>query len=116
VAFPQVEVLPDVATEYFDSVGGITRTRKENLERRLDAYFRKHGAKQAALKMNLFYKDELSKQAGKLVRQLTSSPEPLLEKYWGPERNEQNPNLDEETNDTLERLIEYLEKMHSDKK
>lgn len=110
---PQVVFFSGGATEYFDSVAGITRTRKEKLQRRFGAYIRKHGTKQATHEMNLFYENELSKKIRDLTEPLTSSPEQVLEGYFPREGKELASVLDEEADDAFEHLVEYLEKLHN---
>lgn len=108
---PQVEVVAGGATEYFDSVAGITRTRREKLEGRLAAYSRKYGGQETMREINLFHKEDLTNRVGDLLKHLTSSLKQSAGKYLCGEGKEPASSLDEEADNMLERLVGHLEKL-----
>ena len=107
---PQVEIIPSGATEYFDSIAGIARTRKEKLTKRLAACFRKSDPQQIQQKINLFIKEDLTISINDLLQQLPSSSEELAEKYFPQGDTESAAIWSDMGDDMLERLVEYLEK------
>lgn len=107
---PQIKIVSSGATEYFDSVAGIKRTRRERLEKQLAAYVRKHGAEQTSRQISAFQKVDLSKATGELWDRLKSiftqqsGQEPVvLEKAL-------DAGMEEQTDDMLERLVDHLER------
>lgn len=106
---PQVDLIPSGATEYFDSVAGITRTRREKLQWRLAAFVRKYGAQRTKHEISVFHQEELSKRTDDLLKQLISLPE-SIEGYLRGERKELASIFEGDVDDALERLMEHLEK------
>ncbi|GAA0781182.1 hypothetical protein GCM10009108_22240 [Castellaniella ginsengisoli] len=109
---PQIEVISNSATDYFDSIGNITRNQREKLEKRLSVCIRRHGIDQAVQKMNDFFKADLSTKTKELASLLKKSPNLSLEKYLELTSKEKDLNVDDEMNDKLKRLVEFLEGEH----
>jgi hypothetical protein len=99
----QVDVVGGGATEYFDSLAGITRTRREKLQKRLAVCVRQHGVEQITREKNAFHEDELAKRTDDFLKRRAPSLRP----------SELVQISDEEVDDTLERLVAYLEKLHA---
>ncbi|MGN8108115.1 hypothetical protein ACTJLB_09005 [Paraburkholderia sp. 22098] len=107
---PQITLVGSGAADYFDSVAGITRTRREKLEKRLAAYARKHGAEQTSQEMKVFQKADLSESVGALYERMKAAF------ARGPKAGQATAEemlaaeLEKQTDDMLERTVEYLEK------
>jgi len=102
---PQVTIFSGSATEYFDSVAGITRTRREKLEKRLAAYVRKHGAQQTSREMSAFHKMDLSKTTSEILGRLKS----IFARESVVEEKALAAVVAQQTDDMLERLVDHLE-------
>lgn len=105
----QVTVFNGGATEYFDSVADITRTRREKLEKRLAAYVRKHGAQQTSRNISAFHKTDLEKTTSEFLERLKPmfSSEPDQELVI--EEKVVAATVADQTDDMLERLVDHLE-------
>jgi hypothetical protein len=107
---PQITLVASGAADYFDSVAGITRTRREKLEKRLATYVRRHGAEQTARELKAFHKSDLQENVGALLEKVKEVFARGVQTEQVPAEKMLAAELEEQTDDMLERTVEYLEK------
>jgi hypothetical protein len=72
---PQVKLTPATASDYLDAAGGITRTRREQLEKRFAAWLRPKGSKSSAKEeVQAFVQQFQEDRVNKLVEKMKALP------------------------------------------
>jgi len=107
---PQITLVASGAADYFDSVAGITRTRREKLEKRLAAYVRRHGTEQTSREMKAFQKVDLHESVGALFGRMKDAFARGAQTEQVSAEKILAADLEEQTDDMLERTVEYLKK------
>ncbi len=106
---PQVTVVQMVATDYFDSVAGITRSRRDELDKKISALLRSRGHAQSKSDLAAFGKQESERYKQLHIESLAriyedgkhATVDDALKAYVPIEAD------DEET--TLERMLSFIE-------
>ncbi len=112
---PQVTVVKSGAADYFDSVGGIVRTRREKLEKRLEAYARRHGKEHTSKRMAAFQTTGMQNVYREMFEKLRGAFTRCAEATEGRQSTmaDSPATLDSVTDDVLERMVNFLEKPDS---
>ncbi|QJD91657.1 hypothetical protein HH213_17130 [Duganella dendranthematis] len=104
----QVEIIPEGTTDYFDSVAGITRNRREKLEKRLHVCARRLGHKRFWDGLKAFNEENFSDEVRKMAEEMKitslrsdASGSSVFKTSFG--------DLDDLEEDRLERLALHLE-------
>jgi hypothetical protein len=109
---PQVTVVKSGAADYFDAVGEITRTRREKLEKRLEAYARRHGKEHTSKKMAAFQTTDLRRVYSAMFESFRGTFGRRADATEGSPSSMEDfsATLNSVTDDVLERMVDFLEK------
>jgi hypothetical protein len=105
---PQIEIIRCGATDYFDSIAGITRTRKEKLEKRLHICARKLRTQRFREGLKAFDAEAFSDKVRDLAEQMKISSLTSIDKS-GPALATFFAGFHEDDDDRLERIAKHLE-------